>query len=372
MLNEVLAWLDPRPGRVYVDATLGLGGHAEAILERIAPTGRLIGIDRDAEALALAGQRLARFAASIVLRHANFTAIRRVVADAGVEAVDGIVMDLGASSLQFDAPERGFSFMRAGPLDMRMDRTQAVRAADLVNELPEDELAKIIWRYGEDRWARRIAQRIVQRRPLSTTDELAAVVSESIPRRAWPRGIHPATRTFQALRIATNQELEALEQAIPDAVGALRGAGRLCAITFHSLEDRLLKHTYLRLSRGCTCPPGSPQCICGGRRLIRILTRKPVTPTLTEIAANPRARSAKLRVAERLHEDDHADEVSDLLSNARSHEQMNEHMGRVAPEAGHPCADHTLPSVPPNVSLPAPGFRRVVPRGPLARRSRPR
>jgi 16S rRNA (cytosine1402-N4)-methyltransferase len=343
MVEEVLAWLDPRPGGVYVDATIGAGGHAEAILARIAPGGVLIGIDRDATALAVAGQRLARYGASVSLRHANFTAIRQVLADAGVEAVDGIVMDLGASSLQLNAPERGFSFTRPGPLDMRMDLTQALRAADLVNGLPEDELADLIYTYGEERFARRIAREIVRRRPLASTVELADAVAAAIPRRAWPRTIHPATRTFQALRIATNRELDDLKQALPDAVGSLREGGRLCVITFHSLEDRILKHTYLRLSRGCTCPPGSPTCSCGGRRLIRVLTRRPVVPSAAEVAANPRARSAKLRVAERRSPDD-AD------GSANVHD---------APEAGQSCADFTLPSIAPDVLSPATGLRRV-------------
>jgi 16S rRNA (cytosine1402-N4)-methyltransferase len=341
MVNEVLEWLDPKPGGVYVDATVGLGGHAEAILERIAPSGRLIGIDRDADALAIAAGRLTRFGAAVALRHANFTAIRSVVADAGYEAVDGIVMDLGVSSMQVDDAARGFSFLRPGPLDMRMDRSQDRRAADLVNTLSEAELARLIATYGEERWARRIASRIIERRPIETTDVLAAIISGAVPRRAWPKGLHPATRTFQALRIATNDELDALARAIPDAVGTLRGAGRLCAISFHSLDDRLLKHTYLRLSRGCTCPPGSPQCVCGGRRLVRVLTRKPITPSMAEIAANPRARSAKLRACERLHDDDSIESGS-----------------KNAPEAGRPSADPTLPFVTPNASHPATGFRR--------------
>lgn len=347
LLDEVLAWLDPKPGGTYVDATVGAGGHAEAILGRIAPAGRLIGVDRDADALAVAGQRLAHYGAAVTLRHANFTAIRTVVAEAGLEAVDGIVMDLGASSLQLEVSERGFSFTRPGPLDMRMDRTQSLHAAHLVNELPEDDLADLIWKYGEERWARRIARTIVRRRPLATTDGLAAAVAEAMPRRTWPRGIHPATRTFQALRIATNRELEDLEQALPDAVGTLRGGGKICVIAFHSLEDRIVKHTYLRLSRGCICPPGSPTCTCGGRRLVRVLTRKPVTASLHELESNPRARSAKLRVAERLSPDE---EVQD------------------ASEAGHPSADPTLPFAPPDTDSPAPGLRRFVSHSPRSRR----
>jgi len=342
MVTEVLAWLDPRPPGVYVDATVGAGGHAEAILERIAPGGRLIGIDRDAGALAVAAERLARFGTAVELRHANYTAIRAVVAEAGVEAVDGIVMDLGASSMQLEAPERGFSFTRPGPLDMRMDRTQDLTAADLVNELAEEELQHIIWTYGEDRWARRIARQIVRRRPLQTTDELAAVVADAIPRRAWPRGIHPATRTFQALRIATNRELESLEQVIPDAVGTLRGGGKICVITFHSLEDRIVKHTYLRLSRGCICPPGSPTCTCDGRRSLSVLTRKPVMASPDEVIKNPRARSAKLRVAERIVE-----------------ESTQEQCTTSASGAGHPSAESTLPIISPYAPPPAPGLRRV-------------
>jgi 16S rRNA (cytosine1402-N4)-methyltransferase len=350
MLHEVLVWLDPRPGGVYVDATIGTGGHAEAILARIAPQGRLIGIDRDADALAIAQQRLAQYAACVTLRHANFTAIRQVLADAGIEAVDGIVMDLGASSLQFDTPERGFSFSRPGPLDMRMDRTQTLRAADLVNRLSERELAHLIFTYGQERFARRIARAIVRHRPIETTVALAEIVVEAVPPRARPGTIHPATRTFQALRIATNRELDDLAQALPDAVGSLREGGRLCAITFHSLEDRILKHTYLRLSRGCTCPPGSPTCRCGGRRLIRVLTRKPVTPSPDEIAANPRARSAKLRVAERLASDDEQARAHAGVRAARSVPS--------APEAGQSRADSTLPTVVLDVLSPAPGLRR--------------
>jgi 16S rRNA (cytosine1402-N4)-methyltransferase len=370
MVEEVLAWLGPRPGGVYVDATVGAGGHAEAILRRIAPEGRLIGIDRDAEALAIAGQRLARFGAGVTLRHANFTAIRTVVAEAGIRAVDGIVMDLGASSLQIEDPERGFSFSRPGPLDMRMDRTQPRRADYLVNELPEDELADILWRYGEERWARRIARAIVHRRPLSTTADLASVVSGAIPRRAWPRTIHPATRAFQALRIATNRELDDLEHALPEAVGALRGGGRLCVVAFHSLEDRITKHSYLRLSRGCTCPPGSPTCTCGGQRLLRVLTRRPITPSAAELDANPRARSAKLRVAERLPSGLPADANAVTASHSSgaprcaarfpSGEPASANAVTDASEAGHPCADPTLPSVAPDDIPPAAGLRRSV------------
>ena len=300
LLDETMHWLRPRPGGVYVDATLGGGGHAEAILERILPGGRLIGIDRDDAAIDAAARRLQRFGEAVVIVRDNFAAIKEVLARQDLQQVDGILFDLGASSMQFAEAERGFSFQESGPLDMRMDRRQSTTAADLVNRLPERDLADLIWRYGEERWSRRVARGIVAARPLETTEELAGLVARSIPRRAWPRGLHPATRTFQALRIAVNDELLNLEKALPNAAEVLREAGRLCAITFHSLEDRTIKHTFLRLSRGCTCPPGTSACTCGGQRWLRVLTKKPVTPTPEEIERNPRARSAKLRAAERI------------------------------------------------------------------------
>ncbi len=293
-------WLAPRPGRVYVDATVGSGGHAEAILDRIAPGGRLIGIDWDDQALELASRRLARFGEAVTLVRENFATIATVLRSQGIDRVDGVLFDLGASTMQFASPERGFSFAAGGPLDMRMDRRQRMTAADLVNGLSERDLADVIWRFGEERWSRRIARAIVRARPLRSTEDLADVIRRAIPRRGWPRAIDPATRTFQALRIAVNEELVNLDKAIADAAEALRESGRLCAITFHSLEDRTIKHTYLRLSRGCTCAPGSSACTCGGQRWLRILTKKPVTPTPEEVARNPRARSAKLRVAQRV------------------------------------------------------------------------
>ena len=300
---ETLTWLQPRPGGVYVDATLGGGGHAEAILDSIVPGGRLIGIDRDEQALEQASRRLERFGGAVMLIRENFAALKAVLQSLGLDRVDGVLFDLGASMMQFADPGRGFSFAAAGPLDMRMDGRQPLRAADLVNELPERELADLIWRYGEERWSRRIARAIVRARPLLTTEDLAEVVRRAIPRRAWPRTIDPATRTFQALRIAVNDELSNLENAIPAAAEVLREAGRLCAITFHSLEDRTVKHTLLRLSRGCTRSPGSSACTNGETRWLRVLTKKPITPTPAEIARNPRARSAKLRVAERMPDD---------------------------------------------------------------------
>lgn len=304
LLEETLVLLAPRPGGIYVDATVGGGGHAEAILERIAPEGRLIGLDRDAEALVAAQQRLARFGPAVVLVHANYTRLREVLRAQGVETVDGIVMDLGISSLQIDDPARGFSFQTPGPLDMRMDRSQPQTAADLINRLPEDEVRRILREYGEERWAGRIARAIVRARPLHTTTDLADVVARAVPRRHWPRRIHPATRTFQALRIAVNRELDDLEQALPDVVEGLGDGGRLCVITFHSLEDRTVKHTFLCLSREYPSGPGpSTRKIWTGTMpapRVRVLTRRPVVPAEKEIGRNPRARSAKLRAVERV------------------------------------------------------------------------
>lgn len=300
LLNETLYWLNPRPGGVYVDATLGGGGHAEAILERIGPLGRLIGMDRDDAACEAASRRLRRFGEAAIIVRENFAAMQQVLATLGLAQVDGVLFDLGASSMQFSDPARGFSFQLAGPLDMRMDRRQQRTAADLVNRLPERELADLLWRYGEERWSRRIARAIVASRPVKTTEQLAGLIARAIPPRSRPRGIHPATRSFQALRIATNDELLNLEKALPDAAEVLREAGRLCAITFHSLEDRTIKHTFLRLSRGCTCPSGASARTAGEPVQLRVLTKKPVLPTPEEVARNPRARSAKLRVAERV------------------------------------------------------------------------
>ncbi len=285
LLAEVVAILRPRPGGSYLDATVGLGGHAEAILRASEPTGTLLGIDRDGEALALAALRLAAFGSRVTLRQGRYEDLPDLVG-AG-RTFDGILFDLGASSLQLDSAARGFSFGREGPLDMRMDQRAGETAADLVNRLPERELADLIFRWGEDRHARRIARAIVEARrrsPLLTTTALAEVVARAIPRPAWPRRIHPATRTFQALRIAVNDELAGLDRALEEAVGLLNPAGRLAVLSFHSLEDRIVKRTWRRLEAA---------------GLVRILTRRPIRPTEAEAASNPRARSAKLRALER-------------------------------------------------------------------------
>ena len=303
--QEVLHYLRPRAGGIYVDGTLGGGGHAELILEQCGPDGRLIGFDRDPAALAAAGERLARFGERLVLVHDNFAGMRQQLAARGIGAVDGILLDLGVSSHQLDTPERGFSFQVDAPLDMRMNPTEGESAADLVNEAAEEDLATIIYRFGEERWSRRIARMIVAARaeePITTTGQLAGIVSRSIPRKAQEERIHPATRTFQALRIAVNRELASLEEALADMVDLLHPEGRAVVISFHSLEDRIVKESFRSFTGRCTCPRELPRCQCGARAQLKVLTNKPVIATKEEISANPRARSAKLRAAERLPE----------------------------------------------------------------------
>jgi len=283
--------LRPRSGGRYLDATVGTGGHAEAFLLESGPAGRLYGIDRDVEALALARDRLRPFGDRVQLLQGDFSMLGEIAADNGWGPFVGILFDLGLSSFQLDDPSRGFSFSRDGPLDMRMDRRGAGNtAAELLADLPEREIARILRDYGEERFARRIAARIVderRQRPLTSTGHLARLVAETVPRRAWPRRIHVATRTFQALRIAVNDELQALTRGLRDAVSLLAPAGRLCVISFHSLEDRIAKETLRNLAR--SEPP-----------VLQVLTKRPIVPTSGEIEANPRARSAKLRAAERL------------------------------------------------------------------------
>jgi 16S rRNA (cytosine1402-N4)-methyltransferase len=298
LVDEVLMYLAPRPGALIVDATVGEGGHADTLLRRITPAGRLIGLDRDASVLLRAEERLRAFGQNVTLHQANFDSLDQVLDSLGVGMVDGVLFDLGISSWQLLEPARGFSFDRAGPLDMRMDQHQPTTAADLVNTLPERDLAALIYRYGEERASRKIARQIVARRPLRTTRDLVRAVEAAVgPGRGR---LHPATRTFQALRIATNAEMEALECALPQAIRRLRPGGRLCAIAFHSIEDRIVKQTLARHSRGCTCPPDLDPCRCGGTRSLRVLTKKPVMASAAEVRRNPRARSARLRAAERL------------------------------------------------------------------------
>jgi 16S rRNA (cytosine1402-N4)-methyltransferase len=297
LLQEVLAGLNVRPGGRYIDATLGAGGHATGILRASAPNGELLGLDADPEAVAFAAEQLRPFGDRSIVRAWNFRHLSIVAIRQGFEQVDGILMDLGLSSRQLADAQRGFSFSQEGPLDMRMDPSSGATAAELVNSLSEPELAQILWEYGEERYARRIARMIVANRPMRTTGQLADLVAQAIGRR---EKIHPATRTFQALRIAVNQELVALDEALPQACDLLQPGGRLAVIAFHSLEDRLVKRFYQRESRDCICPPEAPFCVCEHQATLRIITRKPIRPSEAEVEANPRSRSARLRVAERL------------------------------------------------------------------------
>jgi 16S rRNA (cytosine1402-N4)-methyltransferase len=285
-----------------IDATLGGGGYARALMGRIRPGGVLLGIDRDASALERFSGEPVPPDVTLILEHTNFAQLDRAAERIG-RPVNGVVFDLGLSSLQLDDPERGFSFQAEGPLDMRMDQSQSWTAADLLNREPESELRRILKDYGQERWAARIAQRIVERRrgsPLKTTTDLVDVVAGAIPRGAWPHDIHVATRTFQALRIAVNRELDAIEKGLRAAIAVLASGGRVGVVSFHSLEDKIAKNLFNVEATDCICPPQAPVCICGHRRSVRVITRKPITPSEAEVRDNPRARSAKFRVAEKL------------------------------------------------------------------------
>jgi 16S rRNA (cytosine1402-N4)-methyltransferase len=292
--------LQPRRAGLYADGTVGAGGHAWGILQASGPDGRLLGMDVDPQALAIAGERLAAYGSRAILVRAAYTELQAQLKSLGWEKVDGILLDLGVSSMQLDTAGRGFSFLKEAPLDMRFDPDNAVRADDLVNRWPEKELADVIYRFGEERRARQVARAIVKARPIWTTRQLAEVIAGAT--RSGRPGIHPATRTFQALRIAVNRELESLEAVLPQAIAALAPGGRLAVIAFHSLEDRIVKQYFHQESRDCLCPPKQPVCTCGHRATIREITRRPVRPQETEVQQNPRARSARLRVAERLAE----------------------------------------------------------------------
>jgi len=307
LLQEAIEYLACREGGTIVDATVGLGGHAEAIAERITPGGRLVGIDRDADALRVTRGRLARFGAAIVLVQGNFDGLATVLEEQGIGTVDGVLFDLGVSSMQLETAGRGLSFRRTGPLDMRMDASRGMTARELVNRAPAGELERIIRNYGEEPSWRRVAGAIVEareRREIATTDELAGLIERAVPQAAQRRKVHPAARTFQALRIAVNDELGAVERALPQALEALAPGGRIVVIAYHSLEDRIVKQTFRRWAKGCTCPPEFPVCRCGGKVLVRVLTKKPVRPGAREVALNPRARSARLRVCEKLETKD--------------------------------------------------------------------
>ena len=298
LYQEILNVIAPESGGVYLDGTLGAGGHAEGILKASAPRGRLLGLDLDPEALAIARQRLFDFQERATLIKASYLSATDVLAEIGWGKVDGIILDLGVSSMQIDRPGRGFSFQENGFLDMRFNQDRGQTAADLVNTLSEEELANLIYQYGEERFSRRIARAIVAARPVDTTQELAALIEKAVP--GYESHIHPATRTFQALRIATNKELETLSAALPRLIDCLAPGGRIAIISFHSLEDRIVKQFFRRESQDCICPPEQPICTCGHTAILKVVTKKPVRASAQEINQNPRSRSAKLRVAEKL------------------------------------------------------------------------
>lgn len=298
LYHEIINFLHPQSGGLYVDGTLGAGGHAWGILQASSPDGRLLGLDLDPQALILAAQRLAPFTGRFNLVQASYTTLPKQLKASGWQQVHGIVLDLGVSSMQLDTPERGFSFQVDAPLDMRFDPYNPVTAADLVNTLDQRELADLLFTYGEERHSRQVAQAIIRARPIHTTRELAQVIARAT--RSGREGMHPATRSFQALRIAVNQELEAVEAVLPLAVAALAPGGRLAVIAFHSLEDRLVKHFFRQESQDCICPPHQPVCTCGHTASISELTRRPVRPSEQEVQSNPRSRSARLRVVEKI------------------------------------------------------------------------
>lgn len=302
LLEECLEALCIRPSGIYVDGTLGRAGHSLAICQFLT-TGRLIGIDRDEAALAAARERLADYADRVTLVHSNFDRLGEILASLAPEGADGMLFDLGVSSPQLDESERGFSYMHDAPLDMRMDRTAALTAAEVVNTWSCEELRRILYEYGEERYAPAIARRICQTRqeqPIETTLQLAELIRGAMPPQALREKQHPAKRSFQAIRIAVNGELDALPPMLEAACDFLRPGGRLAVISFHSLEDRIVKNALRQLATGCTCPPEFPVCVCGKTPKMKIITRKPVLPGSAELLENPRARSAKLRVAEKL------------------------------------------------------------------------
>lgn len=303
--EEAVNGLAIKPDGVYVDCTLGGAGHSSLIASRLGEGGRLISIDQDDVALANAQHVLAPFKDRVTLVKSNFRYIKQVIQEQGLSGVDGILFDLGVSSPQLDEGDRGFSYNADAPLDMRMDRDAPLSAYEVVNEWDEQEIAKIIWEYGEEKFSRRIARQIVKQReqsPIETTGQLVELIKAGIPAPARRTGGHPAKRTFQAIRIAVNDELGAFRDAIHDSIELLNEGGRVSVITFHSLEDRICKQVFQSFAQGCTCPPGFPQCVCGNKPVVKIIARKPILPSEEELSINPRARSAKLRIAEKLPE----------------------------------------------------------------------
>ncbi len=298
LYQEIITALQPRSGGKYIDCTLGAGGHAFGILESSNPDGRLLGLDVDPKALDLARQRLLEFGDRVSIVRASYASLKEQVATVAWQKADGILLDLGVSSMQLDEPERGFSFMVDAPLDMRFDPQSPLTAMEIINSYSEEELADIIYRYGEEKRSRQIARKIVQNRPITTTGELANLISGIA--RGRRMNIHPATRTFQAIRIAVNNELETLQKTLPQGVELLESGGRLAVISFHSLEDRIVKQYFRQESRDCICPPRTPICTCGHHASIREISRQPIKPQPSEIAINPRSRSACLRVAQKI------------------------------------------------------------------------
>lgn len=305
LLNECIDNLNIRPDGIYVDGTMGGGGHSLEIAKRLT-TGRLICIDQDPNAHEAAGKRLVEYKDRITFVRDNFGNIKSILDSLGIEKIDGMLLDIGVSSHQLDEAERGFSYQQDAPLDMRMNPDRPFSAYDVVNGYDEDELDRVIFTYGEERWARRIAQFIVKEReakPIETTGELVDIIKKAVPKGARKDGPHPAKRTFQAIRIEVNGELEVLQRAIDDVAARLAVGGRLCIITFHSLEDRIVKEAFRKQENPCICPPQFPVCVCGKKPLGRVITRKPILPSKEELEENPRSRSAKLRVLEGVSQD---------------------------------------------------------------------
>ena len=302
LLEECIDGLNIKPDGIYVDGTLGGAGHSSQIAKRLT-TGTLIGIDRDPVALKAAGERLAPYGDRVKLVHSNFCEIKQVLEDLGIEGVDGILLDLGVSSPQLDDGSRGFSYMADAPLDMRMNNEDPITAADVVNTWSQEELKRILYDYGEERYAPRIAEAICRRRaekPIETTLELVDIIRSAMPAAALREKQHPAKRSFQAIRIAVNDELGSVEKVMRDAIPCLNPGGRLAIITFHSLEDRIVKNGMANGAKGCTCPPRLPVCVCGNQPKVKLISRKPITSTQEELDRNPRARSAKLRICEKI------------------------------------------------------------------------
>ena len=303
LLNEAVDGLDIKPDGIYVDGTLGGGGHSLEIAKRLTEGGHLYGIDRDTDAIEAATERLKDYADRFTAVHGNFYNAAEILDGLGVEKIDGFLLDLGVSSHQLDEADRGFSYMQDAPLDMRMDREASYSAWNVVNEKSENELNDIIFKYGEEKWARRIAQFIVaerEKKPIDTTFELVEVIKKAVPKGARRDGPHPAKRTFQAIRIEVNGELAILDKAVDDMTARLNEGGRICIITFHSLEDRIIKNAMKRHENPCTCPPEFPVCVCGKVPDGKVITRKPIIPSEEELERNPRARSAKLRIMKKI------------------------------------------------------------------------